>query len=82
MVFTTGTITRCSGGSHYQLPVTVGQRTVTMHFTPEELAGDPATDPEQVREAVLQRIRSAIIEADARTLAQRRAALENKTFGI
>lgn len=82
MVGTTGTITRCSGGNHYNLPITVGQRTITLHFTPEELQGDPRDDPEQLRELFLQRIRSAIIESGASTLAQRRAALENKTFGI
>lgn len=79
MQFNTGTATRCSGGSHYQLPVTVNGVERTLHFTADDMGRD-FSDLEGAREAVLDRLRSAIKEAGATTLIQIRNAISSKTF--
>lgn len=81
MQLTTGTATRCSGGGHYQLPVTIGGVERTLHFTREDLERN-FSDMEGAREAILDRLRSAIKEAGATTLVQIRNAISSKTFHV
>lgn len=79
MQFSTGVLTRCAGQNHYQLPVTIGGRTVTLHVTRDEMASDPPESLEEAREMIITRLRSAIKEAGASTFAQVKTAIENKT---
>lgn len=81
MQFDTGTATRCSGGGHYQLPVTIGGVERTLYFTREDVGRD-FTDMEGAREAILHRLRSAIKESGATTLIQIRNAISSKSFTV
>jgi hypothetical protein len=83
MTFTTGVSSRCAGGNHYEIPVTVNGNTRTLHFTAQEIA-DVAEieDFQEFRRRVLGRLVSAIREADVVTLPQMAAAINNKTFEV
>jgi hypothetical protein len=80
--FTVGDITRCSGQGHYQVPVTVGAVTRTIHTTLEELQQAAPSTIDEARDAIIGRIRSALLEANAATFAQVQAALEGNTFEV
>lgn len=84
MTFTTGpTLSRCQvGGIHYELDVTINSVTRILKCTADEFQQDPPAELEAGREAILDRLRSAVKEANATTFAQIRAAVENKTFKI
>jgi hypothetical protein len=82
MTFETGELTRCSGGNHYRLPITIGQTTRTLHFSRDELEGEPPASLEEAKREILNRLCSAVKEASATTFAQARTALENKTFKV
>jgi hypothetical protein len=82
VTFSITTITRCSGGgNHVTMVGTVNGVATTEHFTVQELTTSPET-PEEKRTAAIQRMRSAVKEANATTPAQIRNALEGKTFEI
>lgn len=84
MIFTTGTISVCTGGNHLQLPITIGGNTKTLHITREELRGEPPDGFEDIRELIIQRLRSAVKETTVGppTPAEVQAAVNNKTFEI
>lgn len=82
MVFTIGDITRCSGQGHYQVPVTVGAVTRTIHTSLAELQQAAPGTIEEARDAIIARIRSALLEANAATFAQVQATLEGETFEV
>lgn len=81
MEFVTGTASRCGGGNHYELPITISGVQRILHFTKDELERD-FTTVEEAREEVIDRLRSAIKESGATTLVQIRNAISNKTFNI
>jgi len=78
MTFTINTVSLCGGGNHAVLNVTIAgvARNVTVPKT------DFALDPDDTDIAALARVRSAIKEANASTLAQIKTAVEGKTFKI
>jgi hypothetical protein len=76
-----GGITRCTGGNHVRMTGSINGEATTVDFTAEELLASPET-PEEKRRAAIQRMRSAVKEANATTPAQIRNALEAKTFKI
>jgi hypothetical protein len=81
MDFTVGTITRCQGTNHYTVPITVGGNTRNLQI----MAADLQTDFEnldEVKNAIIDRLRSAKKEAGANTFAQVRAALEGNTYKL
>jgi hypothetical protein len=84
MTFTiTGTITRCAGLNHYQVPVELGNGvTGTLHIMKSELEYEPASDLIETRERMVARMVSAGKELNAVTFAQWRTALELKTFKL
>lgn len=87
MQFVVGTITRCrpnAGAQHFQIPITIGGETHTLHTSPTELqSAGPATFAEG-RNRVVERLRSALLEeADVPdTFAELKTALEGRTFSI
>jgi hypothetical protein len=82
MTFSTGTLSRCAGGSHFELPITIGGVTRTLSFSRDEFIGDPPADISAAREAILSRLRSAAKEAGASTLPQIQAAIGSISFQI
>ena len=83
MTFTvSGTITRCAGQNHWQVPITIGGVEHTLHILLSEIQFDPLADPVETRDKILDRLRSAAREANAATFAQVRAALEGQTFKL
>lgn len=82
MEFSIGTITRCAGTKHYQVPITIGGVTRMLHTTVDELQAAAPGNLEEARDAVVGRIRSALLEANAATFGQSKAALEGKTFEV
>lgn len=78
MTFTVSSLSRCSGGNHYKLAVTVGAVTYTINLARSDLA----LDPTEVPDAVLARCRSAAKEAGATTFAAADSALTGKTFQV
>ena len=81
MTVTLSNLSRCAGGNHITVTVTTTQGSFPLRFTSEELADLEISDRAELREAVARRMRSAVLEADARTPAQIRAAVE-RTFRI
>jgi hypothetical protein len=84
VTFQVGTITRCAGQNHYQVPLTIGGQQFVLHTTKQEVeAAGPANwqDP-AAKDAVLARLKSAILESGAVTFAQIRTALEGNTYKI
>lgn len=79
MQFTVGTITQCAGGNHRHIPITVGQVTRTIRVDRD----DASVEPNQLEEAVIGRIRSALKEAGAGNgLAAWNAVLDGQGFHI
>jgi hypothetical protein len=87
--FTTGLLTRCSGGNHTTLPVTVGGVTADLVLSKDDLDIDFANRNE-AGAAMIARLRSAVKEwavangttPAAMTLAQYRSALNSKDFSL
>lgn len=82
MQFTTGTLTACGGGEHLSLPVTISGQEYTLTTTVEEVRGARPEGFDKVRDAVIQRLRSAVFEARATTPLQVRNAVSSKTFEV
>jgi len=82
MEFTVGVITRCAGTNHYQVPITIGAQIHTLETTVVELQAAAPTGFEEVRAAILARIRSALLEANAATFLQVQTALTGNTFEV
>lgn len=80
MQFTVGTITRCAGQNHYDVPVTIGGTTYHIAVLQDELGVD--YNQAEARDRMVDRMRSAKKEANAVTFAQTKTALEGKTFQI
>lgn len=82
MKFTVGNnLTRCTGGNHFSVSVTVGGNTFDVKMTRDELDQNVARD--EARKAIVDRMRSAVkeaVDAEGATFAQIRLALENKSF--
>jgi hypothetical protein len=81
MTFTVNSLTRCAGQNHYRLNITVGAQTFDLHLERSEMERDFA-DRDEAREALVDRLRSAVKEANANNFAQARAALEGNTFKV
>lgn len=82
MRFTTGTLTRCAGGNHYELPITIGGNTRTLRLTKDEAEGEPPANIDEARDSIISRLRSAYKELDAVTFADVRTAVSGKTFKV
>lgn len=84
MTFTTGTLTACSGGEHLTLPVTVNGVTRDLKFTRGEALDAGPDTFDELRSAILARLRSAVLEATAGspTPLQVRNAVSGKTFEV
>lgn len=82
MTFTTGTLTACAGGEHLTLPVTING--VTRNFTTsrQEFQAAAPEGFDDVRAAILSRLRSAVLEADATTPVAIRNAVSGKSFEV
>jgi hypothetical protein len=82
MQFTIGTITRCAGGNHWHVPVTVNGVSHVLRTTTAELKDAGPDSLGEARSSVISRLRSALLEAGAETFPQAGAALNNKTFEV
>ena len=84
MQFTIGSpITRCTGLNHVRIPISIlNGPSGTVEFNITEFTERSASTLDEAKELVMHRIRSAMLEADAVTFAQRRTALETKTFEV
>lgn len=81
MQFTTGIVTRCDGGNHYTMPITIGGTTRNLEFTAQDLQ-DADNNFESRKAQILLRLAIAIKESGANTLQEVRAAINNKTFMV
>lgn len=82
MTFTIGTISRCAGGQHVTIPVTVGAVTVNLQITLGQLQDAAPNSVDEAREKVIGRIRSQLLEQNAANWAQVQNALNGETFEI
>lgn len=82
MEFTTGTATRCSGGNHYSIPITINGVTRDFNFTPDDIQEVIDAGHDNRREQILTRLISAVKESGATTLVQIRNAISSKTFRV
>lgn len=82
MVFTVGDITRCSGQSHYLVPITIDGVTRTLLTTVQEFQDAAPANHEEARNAIVGRLRSALLEVNATTFAQVQNALEGNTYEV
>lgn len=82
MTFTIGTITRCAGQNHWLVPITINGVTRTLHTNVAELQDAAPEGMDESRAAIISRIRSALLEANATSFSQSRTALESKTFKV
>lgn len=84
MQFTTGTLTACSGGEHLSVPVTISGVTRDLSFTKTEALEVGPEGFEELRVAIMARLRSAVLEATTGnpTPLQVRNAISNKTFEV
>lgn len=82
MTFSIGTLTRCAGQAHYHVPITIGGVTRVLETTVTELQAAAPEGHAEAREAIVSRLRSALLEVNATTFAQSRTALEGKTFEV
>ncbi len=78
MTFTINEIVRCNGGGHWNVVVTVNNQSKTFQLEKEGLD----LEPDELKDAALHRIRSALIESNALTFQQARNTLINNTFAI
>lgn len=73
-------VSQCAGGNHLHAEVRYnGGAWRDIQFTRDEIEDAADLDP---RALAIARLRSAIKEADARTPAQRKAAIEGKVFQV
>lgn len=73
------TVTQCSGGSHRIFDMTVGGQTFVLTISKD----DVTSEPDNIKDAVFDRLRSALKEAGATmALATWKTALEGKDFKI
>lgn len=84
MVITTGTLTACAGGEHLELPITVNGVQRTMRFTKTEFLASRPDTHDELRESIMLRLRSAVLEATTGTPTplQVRNAVSGKTFEV
>jgi len=84
MILTTGTAVACSGGNHIDLPITVNGVTRTLSFTRDQLIEAGPDTIEELRPAILARLRTAVLEATTGTptAVQVRNAISGKTFEV
>lgn len=83
MQFTTGTLTRCAGGNHVEIPITIqGGPSGILKTSVDEFLNDPINSLEEARNAIIARLRSLRKESGAVTWVQTKAALENKTLQV
>lgn len=82
MQFTTGTLTACTGGEHLTLPVTINGVTRDFAFTRDDVVAAGPDTMDELRVAILARLRSAKLEAGATTVVQIRNAVSSKTFSV
>lgn len=82
MQFTTGTLTACSGREHLTLPITIGGVTRDLETSRSEIMAAAPDGFEETRAAIVSRLRSAVLEADASTPLQVRNAVSGKTFKV
>jgi hypothetical protein len=82
MTFSIGTITRCAGQAHWRIPITINSVTRTLETSVSELQDAAPEGHEEARAAIVSRIRSALLEANAANFAQSRTALEGKSFEV
>ena len=81
MTITITTVSVCDGGNHVTIEGTTANGVAqTVRLNADRFAG--SNDPQDLLEAFIQRCRSAVLEANANTLAQKKAALVGKTFSI
>jgi hypothetical protein len=74
-------VTRCAGGNHIEVTATVNGRTgQRFQVGADELLETP--DGISVREQLLLRVRSAILESGAVTPQQQRAAILNQEYKV
>lgn len=78
MVIAITSISLCVGTGHATIVGTVGGNAISRTFRRTDLA----IEPDDTETAVLARLRSAVKEAGASTLAQIKTALEGKTFQV
>ena len=81
MTFTVNSVSRCASGNHWTIVLTAGGQSRTLVLETSDLQLD-FSSYDQVREAVIGRMRSAAKEAGAGTLAQVKTALEGKSFQL
>lgn len=77
MLFTLNNLGRCSGGNHVELTVTVNGQQHVVQCT----QADIDLEPDELRAAVIARVRSAWKESSG-TPAQRRAAIISKDYQV
>jgi hypothetical protein len=84
MQITTGTLTACGGGEHLRIPVTIGGVTRDFTFTKDEAIQAGPDGFQELRPAILSRLRSAVLEATTGNPPplQVRNAVSNKTFEV
>lgn len=78
MQFTVNTLTRCTGGDHYHLNITVGAETFTVSFLRQELS----LDKDDRKDAILNRVRSFAKEGGYSTFAALRTAIQGQSFQV
>ena len=78
MTFTVNQLSRCAGGNHIDLTITVGAQARTIHL----LQSDLTLEPDELRDAVITRVRSAVKESGATTAAEVKAAIEGQTYRV
>lgn len=82
MTFVISGLTRCTAtGSHITISGTIGGTSGTIHMLLSDFTTD-FNDPDEIRDAFVARVRSAVKEAGATTPAQIQTALVGKTFQI
>lgn len=80
MQFVVGTITRCAGQNHYDVPVTIAGTVYHITVLQADLILD--FDAASAQDRIEDRLRSARKEAGAVTFAETKTALEGKTFQL
>jgi hypothetical protein len=78
MTFSITEITRCAGNNHWTFTATANGETRVFELQKSDMDMEPG----ELKSAALNRIRSALLEANASTFAQARTALINQNFKI
>lgn len=79
MTFTVTGLSRCIGNNHVHVTLQIGQQAHELTILRSDLDLD---NHEEIREAVVSRLRSAVKEAGASTPAQIQNTLLNQTFQV